>query len=172
MAQATLRLFFGAASSTATTDSSSFFVKDFLPARDLGLGLTLAARRVVIVVALLDDRGFPGSVERVLSCILFSALRFDRPRTLPMALAVSWSTSIGCSSATGGWRSSASLSLMLRVRLCWAGGLRRAEVEDGGLTGGEASLDRMLLQFLRRQETSLSSCGVESALHLARLMSV
>jgi hypothetical protein len=36
----------------------------------------------------------------------------------------------------------------------------------------EASLDRMLLQFFRRQETSLSFCGVESALHLARLISV
>ena len=173
MAQATFRLFLGAASSAGTVESSSFFVEDFLPARGLGLGLTLAARRVVTVDALLDDRAFLGSVERVLSSVLASALRFDRPRTLPVTLAVSWSTSIGCSSATEGWRSSASASFMLRVRLCWAGGLRGAEAEDWGLIEGEeTSLDRMLLQFFRRQETSLSSCGVESSLHLARLMSV
>jgi hypothetical protein len=117
-AQATLRLFFGAASSVATAESSSFFVTDFLPARDLGLGFTLAARRVVIVDTLLDDRVFLGSVERVLNSVLFSALRFDRPRTLPVTLAESWSTSIGCSSVAEGWRSSVSPSFMLRVRLC------------------------------------------------------
>ena len=173
MAHATLRLFFGAESSAGTTESSSFFVTDFLPARGLGLGLTLAARRVVIVDVLLDDRGFLGSVERVLSTALFSALRFGRPRTLPVTLGESWSTSIGCSSVAGGRRSSVSASFMLRVRLCWTGDFRRAEADDEGLTEGEeADLDRMLLQFFRKQETSLSSCGVESALHLARLMSV
>ena len=173
MAQATLRLFFGAASSAAAVESSSFFMEDFLPGRDLGLGLTLAARRVVTVDVLLDDRTFLGSVERVLNSVLVSALRFDRPRTLPVRLAASWSTSIGCSWVTEGWRSSRSASLMLRVRLCWTEGLRGAEAEDWGLTEGEeASLDRMLLQFFRRQETSLSSCGVESSLHLARLISV
>ena len=62
---------------------------------------------------------------------------------------------------------------MLCVRLRWTVRLRGAETEDAGLIEGEeASLDRMLLQFFRRQETSLSSCGVESSLHLARLISV
>jgi hypothetical protein len=59
------------------------------------------------------------------------------------------------------------------VRLRWTVRLRGAENEGVGLIEGEeASLDRMLLQFFRRQETSLSFCGVESALHLARLRSV
>ena len=99
IAQATLRLFFGAASSVATVKSSSVFVEDLLPARDFGLALTLAARRVVVVVTLLDERGFRESVERVLnSTFPVSALRFDRPRTLPVTLAESWSTSIAFSS--------------------------------------------------------------------------
>ena len=99
IAQATLRLFFGAASSAATVKSSSFFVEDLLPTRDFGLALTLAARRVVVVVTLLEERGFRESVERVLnSAFPVSALRFDRPRTLPVTLADSWSTSIAFSS--------------------------------------------------------------------------
>ena len=99
IAQAILRLFFGAESSVMTVESSSFFVTDLLPVRDLGLALTLAARRVVMVETLLEDRGFPDSVERVLSPVFpVSALRFDRPRTLPITLAESWSTSMGCSS--------------------------------------------------------------------------
>ena len=118
IAQVIFRLFFGAASSTVTVESSSSFVIDFLPARDFGLGLTLAERRVVIVDILLDDRGFLGSVERVLSSALVSALRLDRPRTLPVTLVASWSTSIGCSSVAGGRRSSVASSFMLRVRLC------------------------------------------------------
>jgi len=98
-AQATLRLFFGAASSAATVISSSFFVEDLLPTRDFGLALTLAARRVVVVVTLLEERGPRESVERVLSSAFpVSALRFDRPRTLPVTLADSWSTSIAFSS--------------------------------------------------------------------------
>ena len=88
-AQATLRLFFGTASSATTAESSSFFVTDFFPPRDFGLGLTLAARRVVIVDAVLEDRVFLDSVERVLNSVFPSALRFDRPRTLPERLAVS-----------------------------------------------------------------------------------
>jgi len=73
-----------------TVGSSSFFVKDFLPARDFGLALTLAARRVVVVEALLEDRNFLESVERVLSFgFPVSALRFDRPRTLSVRLTVS-----------------------------------------------------------------------------------
>jgi len=63
-------------------------VKDLLPARDFDLALTLAARRVVVVEALLEDRSFLESVERVLSSgFPVSALRFDRPRTLPVTLA-------------------------------------------------------------------------------------
>ena len=146
-------------------------MEDFLPARDFGLGLALAARRGV-VEALLDDRGFLESVERVLSTTFVSALRFDRPRTLPVALAASWSTSIGCSSVAGSWWASPLLSFTLSVRLRWTEFLRGTEIDDGRLTGGDMRVDRMLLQFFRRQETSLSSCAVESSLHLARLISV
>ena len=89
-AQATLRLFFGVPLSAGTAGSSSFFMEDLLAARGFGLALTLAARRVVVVEALLEDRSFRGSVERVLSTAFpVSALRFDRPRTLPVALAAS-----------------------------------------------------------------------------------
>jgi len=83
----------------ATVGSSSVFETDFLPVRDFGLALTLAARRAVVVVTLLEERGFRDSVERVLnSAFPVSALRFDRPRTLPVTLAESWSTSIAFSS--------------------------------------------------------------------------
>ena len=71
------------------------------------------------------------------------------------------------------WWSRASSSLMLSVRLCCAGLLWVIEAEEGGFIEEEtASFDRTLLQFFRRHETSLSFCGVESALHLARLISV
>lgn len=89
-AQATLRLFFGAVSSAATVASSSFFVTDLLPTRDFGLGAALAARRVVVVETLLEERGLRDSVERVLSSTFpVSALRFDRPRTPSVTLATS-----------------------------------------------------------------------------------
>jgi hypothetical protein len=92
---------------------------DFLPVRDLGL-------------LLLDDRVIPGSVEQVLDSLLVSALCFDRPRTLPVRLpAESWSTSIGCSSLAGGWRSSVSPSFMPRVHVYWRGGFRGAEAKEG-----------------------------------------
>ena len=63
---------------------------DLLPVRGFGLALTLAARRVVVVETLLEDRGFLDSVERVLSpAFSVCALRLGRPRTLPVTLAMS-----------------------------------------------------------------------------------
>jgi hypothetical protein len=153
---ATLRLFFGTFSSSLPSLSSWSCLAAGLLARDLGFALALAARRVLLGLAL----GCASEDLALAGVVLVDAFRFVLPRTLPVTLAVP-SRSIRLSSALASPSSSVvSTSLRLRVRL-W----RTPRVARG-------SWERMPSQFFRRHETSLSCWGVESARNRARLTSV